>query len=60
MKGYAARPREMVDSSWRTAIYVTGTNCFNKMHSQSSETKQAGRCYCASAFTLYLVSKVGP
>lgn len=38
MKGYAAAPRELVDSSRRTAIYVIGTDCFNKMHSQSSET----------------------
>lgn len=27
-----------MDSSRRTAIYVIGTDCFNKMHSQSSET----------------------
>lgn len=38
MKGYAAAPRELMDSSRRTAIYVIGTDCFNKMHSQSSET----------------------
>lgn len=38
MKGYAAASRELMDSSRRTAIYVIGTCCFNKMHSQSSET----------------------
>lgn len=38
MKGYAPAPRELVDSSRRTAIYVIGTDCFNKMHSQSYET----------------------
>lgn len=40
--------------------FMSGTGCFNKMHSQSSGIIEAGCCYLAPAFTLRPFSASGP